>query len=78
MTTASELYDKAMSASLSVEEVCSAEVLGSIQSQVEEKKEAMTMRTARLWVQYLNMVDILRKFLKAVYDMLPYFAASGH
>ena len=90
LTTASELYDKAMSSLLSVEEVCLAEVLERIQCKVDEKKEAMTTRTARLWVQYLNMVDILRKFLKAertgnwrlhlqsVHDMLPYFAASGH
>ncbi len=57
---------------------------------MNEAKEAMTTRTARLWLQYMDMIDILRMFLKAertgnwelhlqaVHDMLPYFAASGH
>ncbi len=47
-------------------------------------------RTSALWVQYMNMIDILRKFiraertgnwelhLQAIQDMLPYMAASGH
>ncbi|PIK60313.1 hypothetical protein BSL78_02744 [Apostichopus japonicus] len=50
----------------------------------------MTSRTALLWFQYMDMVNILERFLKAertgnwglhlqtVHDMLPYFAASGH
>lgn len=90
ITTASELYARAMSSSLSVEEVCSAKVLQRIQTELDNKKEMMTMPTAKLWLQYLNMVDILRKFIKAertgnwrlhlqcVHDMLPYLAASGH
>lgn len=47
-------------------------------------------RTAKLWFQYMDMVDILRQFikaeragdwlfhLKAVQNMLPSFAAAGH
>ena len=47
-------------------------------------------RTAALWLQYMDMIDILRKFvrahltgnweltLQALSDMLPYLAASGH
>ena len=52
----------------------------------------MTMRTAGLWLQYQDMIDILKTFtcikaewtgnwnlhLQAVRDMLPYLAASGH
>ena len=46
-------------------------------------------RTAKLWSQYMAMVDILKKFvraertgnfnlhLEATNDMLPYFAAAG-
>jgi hypothetical protein len=90
LTIAGKLYDKVMSSSLPVEEVCSSKVLERIQSELYEKKISMNMRTAQLWVQYMNMIDILQKFLKAertgnwrlhlqcVYDMLPYFAASGH
>ncbi|GFS26848.1 hypothetical protein ElyMa_007067800 [Elysia marginata] len=47
-------------------------------------------RTAKLWLQYLRMLDILRKFLRAertgnwhlhlmaMREMLPFLAASGH
>ena len=49
-----------------------------------------TNRTAKLWLQYMAMVDILKKFiraertgnfnlhLEATNDMLPYFAVAGH
>ena len=49
-----------------------------------------TNSTAKLWLQYMAMVDILKKFirakrtgnfnlhLEATNDMLPYFAAAGH
>ncbi|KAG1678943.1 hypothetical protein GQR58_013119 [Nymphon striatum] len=47
-------------------------------------------RTAKLWLQFMKMMEILRKFLKgerlglwelhmtAMYEMIPYLAASGH
>ena len=47
-------------------------------------------RTAALWIQYMETIDILRSFMKAerkgycdlhlrcIEAMLPYFAASGH
>ena len=47
-------------------------------------------RTAKLWLQYMDIIDILQKFIKAEHtgywklhldslsEMLPYFAASGH
>lgn len=53
----------------------------------ESLKEA---RTAQIWFQYLDMIKILKQFIKAertgdwnlhlasVRQMLPYFAASGH
>ena len=56
----------------------------------EEKAHLSGTRTGRLWIQYMAMVDLLRKFIKAerlgkwalhlqsMFDMLPYFAASGH
>ena len=49
-----------------------------------------TNRTAKLWLQYMAMVDIPKKFiraertgnfnlhLEATNDMLPYFAVAGH
>ena len=65
LTAAAELYDRAMPCTFSVEEVCSSEALVRLQSKVNGKKETMTGRTATLWLQYLEMVDILRRFLKA-------------
>ena len=55
-----------------------------------QKKVKKKHRTAQLWLQYMKMIDILRRFIKAerignwnlhlqaVQEMLPYFAASGH
>ena len=54
------------------------------------KSSLMLFGTSKLWLQYMEMVDLLKKFIKAehtgkwllhlqcLYDMLPYFAASGH
>ena len=54
------------------------------------KKSIQASRTAKLWLQFMTMMDILRMFLKgermgiwelhiqAMYDMMPYLAASGH
>ena len=90
LSIASELYDQAMSSNMPMEGLCSADVLVRIQSALNNKKESMHMRTAQLWLQYMDMIDILRNFIKAertgnwrlhlqcVQDMLPYFATSGH
>jgi len=66
------------------EKVCSSEVLPSIAVKLEHNKTCMQNQcTAVLWMQYMGMVDVLRKFIKAertakwdlhlqaVYDMLP-------
>ena len=63
-----------------------------IKSKLNTKKTSMTMWTAHLWLQYQDMIDILKTFtcikdkqtgnwnlhLQAVLDMLPYLAASDH
>ena len=87
LVKASELLDEMMDGTSSIEEAgpnCRA-------ARIEESFTAVqNQRTARLWMQYMNMVDILRKFIKAertgnwelhlqaVRDMLPYFASSGN
>ena len=90
ITETKDLYDKAMLSTLSVEDVCSAGVLVRIKGKLDDLKQTMTTRTAMLWLQYLDMVSILQRFIKAermanwklhlqtVQDILPYFAASGH
>ena len=74
-----------------VEEVCSAEVVHRISEKLKHVQSSMkNQRTAVLWTAYMEMEDILRRFIKAertgnwslhlqsVYDMFPYFAAAGH
>ena len=90
ITEAKDLYHKAMLSTLSVEDVCSAGVLVRIKGKLDDLKQTMTTRIAMLWLQYLDMVSILQRFIKAermanwkrhlqtVQDMLPYFVASGH
>ena len=86
------LYEKLMDGTMSVEETCLSDVLNRIKDRLQTHAESakMSSRTSALWVQYMNMVDILRKFiraertgnwalhLQAIQDMLPYLAASGH
>ena len=55
-----------------------------------EERNLSSTETASLWFQYMQMVDLLRKFIKterlgdwdihlqSLYEMLPFFAASGH
>ena len=63
---------------------CVKEKINSLKSSVSQS------RTGALWIQYMEMIDILRSFIKVerkgVWDlhlrcieaMLPYFAGSGH
>ena len=91
ITEAKDIYDRAMLSTLSVEDVCSAGVLVRIKGKMDDIKQTMTTRIAMLWLQYLDMVYILQRFIKAermanwklhlqtVQAMLlPYFAASGN
>lgn len=88
---AGELYDKVINGKVEVNEACSADILKTLTEKLETKRRAFqNQRTAVLWLQYMEMVDILRRFIKAertgnwdlhlqaVYDMLPFFAAAGH
>ena len=69
----------------------SEDVLCDIMDKVSVEKETLKeFRTAKLWLQYVEMIGILRMFIKAerigdwnlhlqaVHKMLPYFAAAGH
>ena len=74
------------------EEACHADVVLRIKELLRNKTESLksSSRTAVLWLQYMDMVDILRKFLRAertgnwalhleaISEMLPFMAASGH
>ena len=88
---ARSLFDELMNKRKSAEDVSAADVLTRIQDLLGEQRDLMKdNRTALLWLQYLDMVDILRMFIKAertgnwrlhlqaLSEMLPYLAAAGH
>ena len=88
---ARSLFDELMKKRKSAEEVSAADVLTRIDGLLQEQRDLMNdNRTALLWLQYLDMVDILRMFitaertgnwrlhLQALSVMLPYLAAAGH
>ena len=85
------LYENLMEETISVDEVCSTDVIQRITNILKEKIDSLkSSRTAALWLQYMNMVDILRQYIRAertgnwalhlefISKMLPYLAASGH
>lgn len=81
-----------MEKKMSVEEVSATGVLDVSQQRANTQRDHIsgTSRTGALWLQYMEMVNILRTFIKAertanwklhlqpVSEMLPYLAASGH
>ena len=80
-----------LSGTLSPSDIEGGAALKVLRKSMETKKKNMEQnRTAKLWLQYMTMIDLLRKFitaerlgdwdlhLQSLYDMLPYMAASGH
>ena len=85
------LFDEVLSGKVTVKEVCMSQELTRIIERLEVKKQSIqASHTAKLWLQFMKMMDILRLFLKgermgiwalhihAMYEMMPYLAASGH
>lgn len=88
---AGEFYEVLISGFISAHEVSESDVLIRITEHIEKYKESLkTSRTSALWMQYMDMIDLLKKFIKAertgnwrlhleaLSEMLPYLAASGH
>ena len=80
-----------MQGSMSADQVCQSGVITRIGDALQrETKSLKSSRTATLWLQYMDMVDILRKYIRAehtgnrklhlqtVSEMLPFLAACGH
>ena len=85
------LYDLMESEGIQKEDVCADTRMRSLCEILKVKTNYLKeYRTARLWIQYMEMVSVLRDFiraertgnwyghLKSVFRMLPFFAASGH
>ncbi|XP_045211013.2 uncharacterized protein LOC123562441 [Mercenaria mercenaria] len=86
-----ELYDKMESKQILKDAICEDDSLQSVCEILTLKTDYLKgYRTARLWIQYMEMITILRDFIRAertsnwydhlrsVFRMLPFFAASGH
>ncbi|GFN74416.1 hypothetical protein PoB_000092200 [Plakobranchus ocellatus] len=86
-----QLFDQVVKKEVSAEVVASSQELDWIEAKfAETKSKLLTSRASRLWLQYVEMLDILRRFIKGertgnrnlhlyfMKEMLPYLAASGH
>ena len=91
LTAAGKLYDDLMAGILSLETLQDSHIVEEIAQQLVQGKDAMRdKRTAKLWLQYLEMVEILLSFIKSDMTgnsqlhlkmgqaMLPFLAAAGH
>ena len=80
-----------MDGTSSPELICASSVLDKVAEKFEQKKLSLShLRTGLLWMQYMDMIDLLRLFIKAertgnwdlhlstVKEMLPFFASAGH
>ncbi|CAG2250499.1 unnamed protein product [Mytilus edulis] len=61
-----ELYSQLSSGELSASEAGESDVLKNLEATVHRKQEILKQsRTAKLWLQYSEMVQVLRQFIKA-------------
>ena len=88
---ATSLLNDLMNGSVSIEDLEDSDVITEMHRLLSKWENSRTcLRTARLWLQYIEMVDILKQFLqaerlgnwelhlKSLSEMLPYLAAGGH
>jgi len=86
-----KIFDEMLAGELDIEVACTSPVLTRVVEVLSNHCSALSeRRTAKLWLQYMDMVEILRTFIKAertgdwllhlktLQNMLPYFAAAGH
>ena len=89
-----DVYDKLVSGIISIDDLQSNQMLSKLYDELENKKASLSSsRTSKLWLQYVDMVDIVMNFIWAertaenftwdlhlatLRQMEPYFAACGH
>ena len=89
--TSRDIYERTLCNDISVDEITSCEVLNKMREVYYDRKIVLkSNRTARIWIQYVDMVSNLRRFivaermgnfalhLKTLQEMLPYLTAAGH
>ncbi|WAR05755.1 hypothetical protein MAR_021124 [Mya arenaria] len=85
------MLDDLLSKKISVQDICENKLLGDFEQTYEVSTQNLRKyRTAKLWLQYMKMINILKDFiaaermgkwqdhLQSLKRMLPYFAAAGH
>ena len=85
------VIDKLLDGIISVTELGENNAVKTLNKRIQAFKDSFDQnRTAKLWIECMNMIDLLRQFitaersghwllhLKSLQQMLPYLAASGH
>ena len=91
LSSCPQLFDKAVKKEVSAVVVVSCQELDWIEAKFSDtKSKLLASRTSRLWLQYMEMLDMLRRFIKgertgnwnlhlhSMKEMLPDLAAFGH
>ena len=67
MSKSEELYTELIGKEKTAEEIAASDVLHKILTKVSNKRKRCkdVRRTAALWLQYMDMLDIVRAFIKA-------------
>ena len=91
LKAAESLYDELMAMTKDAEKVANDDAIARIHAIRDGHVDTLAKDpTTSLWIQYLDMIRILRKFIRAerlgnwylhieaVSEMLPYLATSGH
>lgn len=86
-----KLLEQVLNGESSMDDIIDSKAIDNIIAKLQKEKSSLEdLRMAQLWILYMDMIDILRKFIKAertgnwllhlqaVRDMLPFFAAAGH
>lgn len=90
MKELAKMYDSLVDGEISEEDVHASSTLSDIKKMLVEKLSHHEERTSQLWLMYLKMIAIIRKFimsertsnwelhLDAMHEMLRFLAAAGH
>ena len=63
---AAVLYDELMAGNISQSNVNSSDVLKRIVARIQDTKDSLgDLRTAQLWLQYMDMIDIMRQCIRS-------------
>lgn len=74
LTKARQLLHEIMDGDKGIDAVLESRSVEAINKRLEEEKRSMKdQRTVKLWLQYMNMFDILRQFIKQSVQGTGYF-----